>query len=95
MRKIFYFFIIIILALETLANNTIDPDYWARLLQGNAFWDFGSIMKMDPYSYTQTHLWLDHEWGASVVFSFIQNNFGFTGILISKILLVFSIFFLI
>ena len=70
------------IALITLANNTIDPDYWARLLQGNAFWLNGIIMKEDIFSYTKTHHWIDHEWGSSVVFSFIQNNFGFIGILL-------------
>ena len=91
MKKSFYFYMFIILALQTLAYNTIDHDYWARLLQGNAFWQFGSIMNKDPFSYTQTHLWLDHEWGSSIIFSFIQDNFGFIGILINIIImLIFS-----
>ncbi|MBQ8887368.1 MAG: hypothetical protein IJY61_06680 [Candidatus Gastranaerophilales bacterium] len=88
-------FVFIILALQTLIYNTIDMDYWARLLQGNAFWELGHILKQDPFSYTQTHTWLDHEWGSSVIFSFIQNNFGFNGILIFRILIVTSIFALI
>lgn len=95
MRKMFYFFILIILTLQTIAYNTIDPDYWARLLQGNYFLQHGSIMKTDIFSYTQTHEWIDHEWLSSIVFSFIQNNFGFSGILIFKTLLVFLIFLLI
>ena len=27
--------------------NTIDMDYWARVLQGNAFWQTGHILKQD------------------------------------------------
>ena len=92
---LFISFIFIILALKTLTYNTIDMDYWARLLQGNAFWELGHILKQDPFSYTQTHAWLDHEWGSSVIFSFIQNNFGFNGILFFRTLIVTSIFTLI
>ncbi len=88
-------FIFIILTCQTLTYNTIDMDYWARLLQGNAFWELGHILKTDPFSYTQTHVWLDHEWGSSVIFSFIQNNFGFNGILLFKTILATTIFALI
>ncbi len=95
MRTLFYLFIIVQIALITFANNTIDPDYWARLLQGNAFWLNHSIMKQDIFSYTDTHFWLDHEWGSSIVFSFLQNNFGFIGVLFFKILLLFIIFLLV
>lgn len=88
-------FIFIILICQTLTYNTIDMDYWARLLQGNAFWELGHILKTDPFSYTQTHVWLDHEWGSSVIFSFIQNNFGFNGILLFRTILTTTIFALI
>ena len=88
-------FVFIILALQTLTYNTIDMDYWARLLQGNAFCELGHILKQDPFSYTQTHTWLDHEWGSSVIFSFIQNHFGFNGILLFRTLIVTGIFTLI
>lgn len=90
-----YIFIAITLSIYTLLYNTIDMDYWARLLQGNAFWQLGHILKQDPFSYTQTHLWLDHEWGSSVIFSAIQNLFGFNGILVFKTILLFLMFFLI
>ena len=53
----------------------------------------GEILKQDFFSYIPTHKWIDHEWGASVVFSFIQNNFGFNGILFLRIFIIFSIFF--
>ncbi len=92
---IFYFTIFIFILSLALIHNTIDMDYWARLLQGNAFWAFGDILRFDPFSYTKTHIWLDHEWGSSVIFAFIQNNFGFKGILIFRALVVFLIFFFI
>ena len=94
MRKIlFYILAFIFIYALALLNNTIDMDFWARIIQGNAFWSLGHILKQDPFSYTQTHIWLDHEWGASVIFSFIQNHFGYLGITLFRSLLVFSIFF--
>lgn len=93
--KILYIFLFVFLLIQTFIYNTIDMDYWARLLQGNAFWSLGYILKNDPFSYTGTHLWLDHEWGASVIFSFIHNNLGFYGILLFKTFFVFLLFFFI
>ena len=95
MRKIlFYILAFIFIYALALLNNTIDMDFWARIIQGNAFWSLGYILKQDPFSYTQTHIWLDHEWGASVIFSFIQNHFGYLGITLFRSLLVFQFSFL-
>ncbi len=96
MRKLaFYILSFIFIYALTLVHNTIDMDFWARIIQGNAFWSLGHILKQDPFSYTQTHIWLDHEWGSSVIFSFIHNHFGYIGITLFRTLLVFSIFTLI
>lgn len=89
---LFYCFMFVFLCLQTLSSNTIDPDYWARLLQGNAFLETGHILKQDIFSFTQTHLWLDHEWGASVVFALFQKYLGFKGILCLRTLIAFLIF---
>ena len=89
---LFFVFLFVLVSVQTYTFNTIDMDYWARLLQGNAFWQLGHILKTDPFSYTQTHLWLDHEWGSSVIFSLIHNTFGFSGILFFRSLIVFLIF---
>ena len=88
-----HIYLLVFIAIIVLSSNTIDMDYWARLLQGDAFWQLGHILKQDPFSYTKTHLWLDHEWGSSVIFSFIQNHFGFFGILFTRIILTFLIFY--
>ena len=88
MRKfLFYILSFIFIYALALVHNTIDMDFWARIIQGNAFWSLGHILKQDPFSYTQTHIWLDHEWGASVIFSFIQNHFGYLGITLFRSLL--------
>ncbi len=81
--------------MNSVLYSAIDMDYWARLLQGNAFFELGHILKADIFSYTPTHNWLDHEWGSSIIFSFIQNNFGYSCILFFKSIIVFLIFFFI
>lgn len=75
--------------------NGVDPDYWARLLQGKAFFELGHILKQDPFSYTNTLPWYDHEWGSSVVFYFIQSHFDWLGIIFLKTILLFLILFFI
>ena len=90
---IFYLFLIVLISIMVVTYNTIDMDYWARLIQGNFFWNTGHILKEDIFSFTPTHKWIDHEWGSSVIFSFIQNHLGFNGILAFRTLIVFFILF--
>lgn len=90
-----YIFVICFSIILVMSNNTIDMDYWARLIQGNAFWQTGEILKQDFFSFIPTHKWIDHEWGSSVIFSLIQNTFGFNGILFFRTFFIFSIFFFI
>lgn len=92
---IFYIFLFVFITIITFSYNTIDMDYWARLIQGNAFWELGQILKKDFFSYIPTHTWIDHEWGSSIIFSFIQNKLGFSGILLFRIIILFLIFFFI
>lgn len=75
--------------------NGVDPDYWARLLQGKAFFELGHILKQDPFSYINTLTWYDHEWGSSVIFYFIQSHFNWLGIIFLKTILLFLILFFI
>lgn len=87
-----YLYIFIIISIQAFAFNTIDMDYWARLLQGDAFFQLGHILKQDIFSYVNVHSWVDHEWGSSIILSFVQRNFGFLGILFLRILIVFLIY---
>ncbi len=89
----FYIFVLLMITMLAFLSNNIDPDFWARILQGDAFWQLGHILKTDVFSYTPTHVWLDHEWGASVLFSFILNHFGYWGIFAARIIIVFLIFY--
>ena len=78
----------------------INPDYdlFARLIVGNSVIENGFILKHDFYSYAPTHLWLDHEWGASAIIYWVSTLSGFfnksilTTLSAFKSLLVFGIF---
>lgn len=87
---IFYILIFLfVLSLCCVCPN-VDPDLFARLLQGNAVLNTGSVLYSDPYSYINTHAWIDHEWGSGVIFSAILNTFGYVGLKIFKALLFFG-----
>ena len=53
----------------------INPDYdlFARLIAGKSVVENGIVLKHDFYSYAPTHLWLDHEWGASVIIYWVST----------------------
>lgn len=78
----------------------INPDYdlFARLIVGKSVIENGFILKHDFYSYAPTHLWLDHEWGASAIIYWVStlseffNKSILTTLSVFKSLLVFGIF---
>lgn len=75
-------------------NCTPDNDLWARLLVGEHFFENFNILKQDFLSYTPTHNWYDHEWGASIFFYGALKFFGHNGLILLKgILLAITMFF--
>ncbi len=90
---IFYITLFLFIILVSFQTNSADYDLFARLLQGQAFWNLGNILHHDIFSYTPTHTWYDHEWGASVIFYWVFNKFGAIGLLWLKALIVFGVFF--
>lgn len=75
-------------------NNYPDNDLWARLIVGKYVVETLSILKYDFLSYTQTHAWYDHEWGASVFFYIALKYFGDSGLIFLKgILTALTLFF--
>ena len=93
---LFYITMFVFLFAMSCFFNSVDPDYWAKLLQGKAFFELGHILKQDPYSFMESPFWYDHEWGSSIVFYFIQSHFSWLGIIFLKsILLVLILFFII
>lgn len=93
-------FMYIVLALFSLLlaclSDNYDFDLYARLIVGEHFFEKGWISYHDFLSYTPTHIWYDHEWGASVIFyAFFKllGNFGL--ILVQAITMFFTAFFII
>lgn len=95
-KGFFYLSIAVIVYLLTFAVNLPDNDLWARLAVGSIFFQTGHVLKHDIFSYLPTKdLWIDHEWGSSVVFYFFVKYMGEWGIFALKALILTAIFILI
>lgn len=92
---IFYIIFFPCLLFINSASDNYDYDFWARLIVGKYVVQTGHILKHDLFSYTPTHLIIDHEWGSSVVFYLVQHFFSHFGLVMLQTIIVFLIFFLI
>jgi len=87
---------VVILAFVCLTAVTLlkpdgDPDIWARLAAGKLILETGQVVRPDPFSYTPTTPeWIDHEWGAGVVFYIVAAMAGQRGLLLLKASLMFG-----
>lgn len=69
--KILFFITLFIWAVGMIYPINPDYDLWMRLISGNSFLSSGHVILKDIFSYSPTHIWLDHEWGTSIIFAFI------------------------
>ena len=69
-------------------NSYPDNDLWARLIAGGHIVENFEILKNDFLSYTPTHTWYDHEWGASIFFYIALKYFGTDGLIFLKGILI-------
>lgn len=92
---IFYIIFFPCLLLLNCMSDNYDYDFWARIVIGKHFVQTGHILKHDLFSYTPTHLIIDHEWGSSVVFYLVQHFFSHFGLVMLQTIIIFLIFFLI
>jgi hypothetical protein len=69
-------------------HNITDGDLWAKLAIGETLWNTGHILRHDIYAFTPTlpH-YIDHEWGAGVIFYSLLRWFGPDSLMVLKILL--------
>lgn len=89
--KSFGFYLLLFLLSASIAIKSVNYDFdmWARLIAGMAVVQTGQILKYDFLSYTPTHAWYDHEWGASVIFYLFKDWMGHSGLLVLQVLLMF------
>lgn len=81
-----------------LASSSQDYDYdlYARFIVGENFFEKGVFNYRDYLSYTPTHEWFDHEYGASLVYYLFFKYLGVLGlVLIQGLLIFFTGFFII
>lgn len=72
-------------------HNIADSDLWARLAAGAAVWETGRVFESDPFAFTPTlERWIDHEWGAGVIYFGLIKLFGPTSLFVFKILSAFT-----
>ena len=93
--KVFTYIVLFLfsLLLACLCKN-YDYDLYARLIVGENFFNTGWISYQDFLSYTPTHIWLDHEWGSSVLFFAFLKYFGNFGLILLQALTIFWTTFL-
>ncbi len=85
LKKILFFITIFVFSTGFCCiKNLPDNDLWARIIAGGYFTEFHAVLKHDFLSYTPTHEWLDHEWGASVIFYNVFKYFNQPGLIILK-----------
>jgi len=94
-QNLFYSALFLFILALCFVFNNVDPDFFARVMQGDAVLQTGHVLFNDPFSYTQTHAWIDHEWGSGVIFAVIQKIFGYAGQVFLKAIILFFIIYLI
>jgi hypothetical protein len=86
-----FLLLLVCLTMTLFVKPDADADIWARLAVGKLFFETGGICRQDVFAYTPTKpVWVDHEWGSSVVFYSVARAFGQPGLLLLKALLFFG-----
>ena len=74
---------------------TADTDLWGHIKFGKDMWDAMAFQRVDIYSYTAFGSeWINHEWLSELIMYFAYHVFGSPGLLIGKLLVGFSIVYL-
>ncbi|HEX2957412.1 MAG TPA: hypothetical protein VHO70_11300, partial [Chitinispirillaceae bacterium] len=89
---LFYIAIGIIVFILTFITHSPDYDFWARLAVGSIFFQTGWVPHHDIFSYVPTKAqWIDHEWGASVIFYGAAKFLGVWGFFLLKAVIIFLV----
>jgi hypothetical protein len=85
--------LIVLLGLFALAvvlafHNITDGDLWAKLAIGSSLWKTGQLPRHDLYAFTPTlPKYIDHEWGAGLVFYALLQWFGPSALIVPRMVL--------
>jgi len=85
--------LIVLLGLFALAvvlafHNITDGDLWAKLAIGSSLWNTCHLLRHDVYAFTPTlPQYIDHEWGAGVVFYALLQWFGPSSLIVLRMVL--------
>ena len=86
MYIIFFITLFLYIFVVGACTTFLDYDFFARMIVGKTFFQTGDVLKYDFLSYSHTHPWYDHEWGASIIFYFVHDHFGDLGLQILKLI---------
>ena len=88
-RAFMYFVLFMLSLLLACTIKEYDYDLFARLIVGEHFFANGHLAFKDFMSYTPTHIWYDHEYGASLVFYLFFKALGHFGLVLNQAILYF------
>jgi len=78
-------------AIILASHHVADGDLWAKLAIGAHVWLQGGVPLHDQFAFTPTlPTYIDHEWGAGVIFFGLLELFGPASLMFLKILLAFG-----
>jgi hypothetical protein len=73
-----------LLLVQWIAYNFVDIDLWHQMALIRESVAAGHLLRSDPYAYTPTLPWIDHEWGAGAISYFATHWLGGHAILALK-----------
>lgn len=74
-------------------NHIADGDLWAKLALGASVWDHGDVLRHDIFAFTPVlPTYIDHEWGAGLIFFSFLKWFGPTSLMMLKAALALATF---
>ena len=65
-----------LLLVQWIAYNFVDIDLWHQMALIRESLAAGHLLRSDPYAYTPTLAWIDHEWGAGAIAYFATRSLG-------------------
>jgi hypothetical protein len=75
-----------LLLVQWIAYNFVDIDLWHQMALIRESLAAGHMLRSDPYAYTPTLPWIDHEWGAGAIAYFATHWLGARAIVALKYL---------